>query len=81
MRFQTIPEAARLLGLTTQQLRRGIAAGRYPSYEINGRTMVDVDALGEIIEAEKRTISMPGGPYWLTAACTRPTAAPCAPTP
>ena len=58
MRFQTIPEAARLLGLTTQQLRRGIAAGRYPSYEINGRTMVDVDSLGEIIEAEKRTISI-----------------------
>ena len=58
MRLQTIPDAARLLGLTTQQLRRGIAAGRYPHYEIDGRTMVDVDALGEIIEAEKRTISI-----------------------
>ena len=58
MRLQSIPDAARLLVLTAQQLRRGIQAGRYPSYEIEGRTMVDVDALGEIIEAEKRTIGI-----------------------
>ena len=58
MRLLTIPEAARILEMDTQRLRRGVHAGRYAHYEIDGRTLVDVDALGEIIEAERRTISI-----------------------
>ena len=58
MRLLTIPEAARILKMDKQKLRRGVQAGRYAHYEIDGRTMVDVDALGEIIEAEKRTIGI-----------------------
>lgn len=58
MRLLTIPEAARILEMDTQRLRRGVHAGRYAHYEIDGRILVDVDALGEIIEAERWTISI-----------------------
>lgn len=58
MRLRSIPEAAQLLGIDAQRLRRGIQSGRYAHYEIEGRILVDVDALGEIIEAERRTISI-----------------------
>lgn len=58
MRLRSIPEAARLLGIDEQKLRRGVHAGRYAHYEIDGRILVDVDELAAAIEAEKRTISI-----------------------
>ena len=58
MRLLTIPEAARLLSMDPQQLRRGVRAGRYPSYQIDGRTLVDVDELAPIVMEERATIGI-----------------------
>ena len=58
MRLQTIPEAARLLDMNAQQLRRGIQAGHYPSYEVGGRVMVDVEELARIVDMERASIGI-----------------------
>ena len=58
MRLKTIPEAARLLGMTAQQLRRGVRACNYPSYDIDGRIMVDVDEMARIMELERASIGI-----------------------
>lgn len=58
MKLQTIPEAAKALGMNAQQLRRRVQAGQYPSYEINGRVMVDVEELARIVEIERGSIGI-----------------------
>ena len=58
MRLQTIPEAARALGRSAQQLRRRVQAGHYPHYEVGGRVMVDVDELARIVEMERGSIGI-----------------------
>lgn len=58
MRLQTIPEAARALNMSAQQLRRRVRDGHYPSYEVGGRVMVDVDELARIVEMERGSIGI-----------------------
>lgn len=58
MRFMTIAEAARLLGIPEQRLRRGVEAGRYPYVQIGHRKLVDMDELEPIIRAERATIGI-----------------------
>lgn len=43
-----------MLGISRQRLRDGIREGRYPALQWSGRTMVDVDMLRPIIEAEEQ---------------------------
>ena len=58
MRLLTIPEAARILGIPAQMLRRYVRSGRYPSYDVDGRTLVDVDELVPLVMAERATIGI-----------------------
>ena len=58
MKLKTINEAAVLVGKSPQQLRRGIAAGRYPYVPLGSRKLMDVDELQEIIAQEVSTIGM-----------------------
>ena len=58
MKLVTINEAAPMLGKSSQQLRRGIDAGRYPYVPIGSRKLVDVDELREIIKRENATIGI-----------------------
>lgn len=58
MRLMTISEAARLLGISEQRLRRGVEAGRYPYIRIGSRKLVDVDELEPVIRAEQATIGI-----------------------
>ena len=58
MRLLTIPEAARILGIPVQLLRRHVRSGRYPSYDIDGRTLVDLDELAPRVMAERATIGI-----------------------
>ena len=53
MRMRTLNEAAGELGTTRDKLRRGIIAGRYPSMKWGNRTLVDVDVLRPLLDAEK----------------------------
>lgn len=52
MSIRSVTEAARLLGVTRYRLLEGIKAGRYPAMRFEGRLMVDIDALREIIRKE-----------------------------
>lgn len=54
MKLRTITEAAKTLGIPEYRLRRGIAAGKYPSMKWGSRRLVDVEALGPIIAEERR---------------------------
>lgn len=54
MKLRTINEAARALGISVTRLRRGIAAGKYPSVQWGNRALVDLDVLGPILEEERQ---------------------------
>lgn len=58
MNLKTIPEAARLLDMNPQQLRRRVRDGHYPSYEVGGRVMVDMNELARIVEMERGSIGI-----------------------
>lgn len=52
MRMRTINEAAESLGVTREQIKRGMDDGRYPFTMWGNRRLVDIDVLREIIDAE-----------------------------
>ena len=52
MRIRTLNEAAAALGISRHRLRRGIAAGRYPTLPWGNRALVDLDAIEPIVAAE-----------------------------
>lgn len=58
MKLATINEAAKLLGKSPQQLRRGIKAGRYPYTPIGTRTLVDIDKVQGIIDQEESSVGI-----------------------
>lgn len=54
MKLRTLNEAADALGMTRRKLRAGIEAGKYPALNWGNRLLVDMDALGPIVDAERR---------------------------
>lgn len=52
MKYLKVSEAAKQLEVTEQRIRRGMAAKRYPHLKIGSHSMVDVDALADIIAKE-----------------------------
>lgn len=53
MRLMTCREASQALsryGITTAQIKRGCADGRYPHMRVGNRIVVDVDALAELLD-------------------------------
>lgn len=58
MKWMTINEAADILGISPQQLRRGIQYGRYPFMLVGNRKLVDVDELILIISEEHDLINI-----------------------
>ena len=53
MKLRTLNEAAEALGVSRRQLQQGIQAGKYPSIKWGNRTLIDLDAMTEIVEAER----------------------------
>ncbi|MDL2317686.1 excisionase family DNA-binding protein [Eubacteriales bacterium OttesenSCG-928-A19] len=55
MKFMTVADAAKLLGVCEPILRRGIKAGRYPAMKVGRRTLIEVEAAAEIVARDMRT--------------------------
>jgi excisionase family DNA binding protein len=49
-RFLSVPEAARMLGMSSMTLYRAIAEGKFPAVRIRGRLIVPMAALEAMIE-------------------------------
>lgn len=54
MKFMTIPEAAKYFEIDVQVIRRGVQSGKYPLMRVGNRSLLDVDGMREIVEAERR---------------------------
>ena len=52
MKYATPREAAKLLGIAAQRIRRNAQSGIYPFMMIGSHMVVDVDAIREILERE-----------------------------
>lgn len=54
--YWTVPEAARLAGVTRETVHRWIGKGRLKGYKLAGiqPTLVRKDALGELLKVEER---------------------------
>ena len=52
--YQTIPAAAELTGLSVRKLRHGCEDGTVPHIRSNGRYYVDLPALWDKMDAERR---------------------------
>lgn len=50
-RFYSVPEVARMLGMSAMTVYRAIAAGEFPAVKVRGRLIVPARALEEMVDA------------------------------
>lgn len=67
-RFYSVPEIARMLGMSKMTVYRAIAAGEFPAVKIRGRLIVPARALDEMIEAAVADQTVVDASAWVPAA-------------